>query len=373
MYKPIIAILVLAAGLLTFLYWRQGQHFPAVVSGFVEADEIRVGSRVGGRVAEVAAEEGHRVTTGQLLLRIDPFDLRERLAQAESQFASSRAELERLKAGNRPEEIAQAQARRDLAAANLEKLTNGPRPQEIESARAKLKSVEADFEFADGEAKRVTRLRAESSAATTEFDQAVRNQRTTQAAITAAQQELSLLEQGTRKEDLDVAKASLAEADEALHLLKAGARIEDVNKAAAQAASAEAQVSAIRTQLAELNVLSPCDCVVEAVDLRPGDIIAANAPTLALLDTSRLWVRTYVPESLLGAVRLTQQVDVNIDGVPSAIKGRITFLATEAEFTPRNIQTPEERSKQVFRIKVVLESPPQSTRVGMSADVHFGK
>jgi multidrug resistance efflux pump len=109
---------------------------------------------------------------------------------------------------------------------------------------------------------------------------------------------------------------------------------------------------------------------VEAIDLLPGDLIAPNAPSVSLLDTSRLWVRGYVPEARLGEIRLGQQVPIRVEGLPrESFAGRITFIATQAEFTPRNVQTPEERSKQVFRIKVRVETGAEKLRVGMTADL----
>jgi multidrug resistance efflux pump len=110
--------------------------------------------------------------------------------------------------------------------------------------------------------------------------------------------------------------------------------------------------------------------VVEAIDLHPGDLVAPNAPAVALLDVSHLWVRAYVPESRLGEVRLGQKVPVRVDSFPGRrFSGRLTFIAQEAEFTPRNVQTPEERSKQVFRIKVELDAGRDRLRAGMAADV----
>jgi multidrug resistance efflux pump len=110
--------------------------------------------------------------------------------------------------------------------------------------------------------------------------------------------------------------------------------------------------------------------VVEAIELQPGDLTAPNAPSVSLLDTSRMWVRTYVPQLHLDRVRLGQMLPVAIDALPDlAFTGTVTFIANEGEFTPRNIQTPEERSKQVFRMKVRLDEHLDRLRVGMSADV----
>ena len=138
-------------------------------------------------------------------------------------------------------------------------------------------------------------------------------------------------------------------------------------RAAVNAATADAAV--IERQLEELRVLAPSPGRVEAIDLQPGDLVGAGAPVLSMLDTTNLWVRAYVPEN-----RLTMQVGdeaiVTVDSFPDReFVGIITFIAGEAEFTPSNVQTPEERSKQVFRIKVTLEEGHDVLHPGMPADV----
>jgi multidrug resistance efflux pump len=110
--------------------------------------------------------------------------------------------------------------------------------------------------------------------------------------------------------------------------------------------------------------------VVDAIDLRPGDLVAPNAPAAALLDKSTLWVRAYVPEAHLGHVSIDQRVSVSVDSFAGrSFAAHLTFIAQEAEFTPRNVQTPEERSKQVFRIKVTIDEGLDVLRPGMAADV----
>jgi len=373
MRKVAVISIAIACALVGWLYWRQTRPVPFIVSGFLEADEIRVGSRVGGRVAEVIAQEGQAVRQGEALFRIDPFDLNEQLAEAQARLAGYRADLARLKAGFRKEEIEQARAGRAQAAAALDKAVAGPRAREIDIARERLKSTQANLELARTEHERISRLRAENQAATAEYDRAVREYTAARAEAAAAQQEVALLEEGTRKEDIAQARAALAEADAALKLAESGYRSEDVARAEAQVAAAEAQVAAIETRMKELTVKAPTDCVVEAIDLRPGDLVAPNGPSVSLLDAARLWVRSYVPEARLGQVRLGDVVPVRVDSFPNErFNGRVTYIAQQAEFTPRNIQTPEERSKQVFRVKVTIEGPDKARlRVGMVADVMF--
>lgn len=370
--RPILIVfVVVAAGLVGFLIWQQSRVPPLVVSGFVEADEIRVGSRVGGRVAEVQAAEGQSVAPGESLYTMDPFDLRERLAEAQASHAAAQAEHERLKKGFRPEEIEQARAKRDQWAAELAKLEAGPRKQDIEAAREQVNIARASFEFAEKEHARLARLvEQQQVAAPREYDEAVRMLKSAQGELSAAQQKLSLLEEGSRKEDIARAKASLVEAAEQLKLLESGSRAEDVARAASQVEAAAARVHAIEKQLAELTVSSPCQCVVEAFDLQPGELVSPNQPSISLLDVSKLWVRAYVPEGRLGEIALGDRVPVRVASSGGGdVTGRIVFISREGEFTPRNVQTPEERSKQVFRIKVAIEQGGERLRVGMSADV----
>lgn len=367
----VIAVVV-ALSVIAWHYWQQRRVGPLVVSGFVEADEIRVGSRVGGRVAQVLVSEGQTIRKGDALLTIDPFDMQERLAEAAAMAAAARAEHARLSSGFRREEIEQARARRDRAAATLGKLVAGPRPKEIEIAKEEVKAAEADVEFAESEHARIMQLREGASAGRTEVDAAVRSRKSSRAQLEAAQQRLALLVEGSRAEDVAEARAVLAESEQALRLMESGNRAEDIAAAGSRVAAAEARVAEIERQLGELSLESPCDCVVEAVDLQPGDLVAANGPAMSLLDVSKLWVRAYVPEARLGTVRLGQLVRVGVDSFPGEeFPATVTFVAREAEFTPRNVQTPEERSKQVFRIKATLTSGHDRLRVGMAADVHL--
>lgn len=367
-----ILIVVAGAAAIGWLFYQQTRQTRFIVSGFVEADEVRVGSQIGGRVESVLVDEGQRVTPGTALFTIAPFDWKERLAEAQAQLVSAQAEYTRLKSGYRAEEIAQARARRDRAASVLDRLTAGPRPREIEIARERLKIARANLDLAQSEHTRVTSLREQERAARTEYDIATRELKQTQSEVASAEQEVALLEEGTRLEELAEARAVLAESQQALGLLEGGFRAEDIAQAAAQVAAAEARVGAIRKQMEELSVSAPCDCVVEGVELRPGDLVPAGAPAVTLLDLSRLWIRSYVPESFLGRVKVGQHVPIRIDGYPDRVfTGRISYLASDGEFTPRNIQTPEERSKQVFRVKIYLEEGRELLRVGMAGDVLF--
>jgi multidrug resistance efflux pump len=188
MRKIAVGSVVVAAGIVSWLGWRQSRSTPFVVSGFVEADQIRVGSRVGGRVAAVHITEGERVEVGRRLFELEPFDLRSRLARATAGAAAAKAEWDRLRAGFRREEIEEARARRDLAAAALARLVSGPRAQEIEIARQHLNEARANLEWAEAENERLTKLREEDVAALRELRDTVRFLKTSQAGVAAAEQ-----------------------------------------------------------------------------------------------------------------------------------------------------------------------------------------
>ena len=183
------------------------------------------------------------------------------------------------------------------------------------------------------------------------------------------EQELQLLQRGTRHEEIAEARAELDEAAQALQLAENGFRREDVDKARAQVAAARSAAQVFETQLAELEIRTQVPGIIEALELCPGDLIVPNSPVLALLDTTRLWVRAYVPENRLN-IQLGQTLSVTVDSFPDErFEGEVTYISPQAEFTPSNVQTVEERSKQVFRIKVTLKNGRDRLRSGMAADV----
>lgn len=372
MPKVIAFVVFVAALALGWFYWQEHRFKPLVVSGFIEAHDVRVGSRIGGRVAEVLVEEGANVAANAPLLRLDPFDLKQTLAESEARRGAAAARLDRLVAGYRTEEIEQARAKRDRASANLARLVTGPRPEEIQIARADLESARASSELAQAEFERLEHLRQRDEAAKTEYDRAVRALKAARSDADAAEFRLNLLLEGSRAEDIAEARAAHAEAEQGLRLLETGYRTEEIAQARAELAAADAAVAAIRVRLDETTIASPCDCLVEAIDLRPGDLVAPNAPTVALLDMKTLWVRAYIPESRLGEARVGGPAVITVDSFPGEeFTGRVSFIARDGEFTPRNVQTPEERGRQVFRIKVHIETGIERLRVGMAADLHF--
>jgi HlyD family secretion protein len=200
------------------------------------------------------------------------------------------------------------------------------------------------------------------------MDQSIAELSVAQRTVAVREEELNLLLEGTRPEEIAAAKAQMEGARAAWELHKRGYRQEDIAQAKAQVDAARASLQAIGTQLEELTILAPIDGVIETMELRPGDLVGAGAPVMSMFDTSVLWVRSYLPADLHLVVG--QELPVTIDGFPGeSFSGEVTFIAREAEFTPMNVQTPEERAKQVFRFKVTLREGFRRLRPGMLADV----
>lgn len=372
MWRSVLVIVALVAALVGVLIYSQVRQEPAKASGFIEAHVIRVGSRVGGRVAEVHVAEGQTVKRGDKLVTLEPYDLQEQRAAAEAALTSRVAALELAKAGFRIEEIAQARARRDQLAARLKELEAGPRAQEIAEAVAQLEAAEAVSKLAGLTFEHKRELRARGAATQDELERATQELNSARASAEAARQRLELLRAGTRAEAILQAKAQVEEAEQAWKLRQAGYRPQEVAQAEAARQAAEADLNRLGKQIQELTVTAPVDGVIEAVDLRPGDMVAPQAPVLSIVDVSALWVRAYVPENRLD-LQVGREIQVTTDSHPGErFKARITFVARQAEFTPGNVQTPEERSKQVFRIKATLVEGLDRLRPGMSADVWLG-
>ncbi len=361
-----LALLAIAA-----LYWSQLRGGAQHVSGVVEAEDVRVGSLVGGRLARVCVREGQQVARGELLIVLEPHDWNERLAQAEATLAAATARADEVSAGPRPEELAQARARRDRAAAVLARRIAGPRPLEIQILEQRVARAEADLRKAEFDHNRLTELMSQGAGATEELARARRDLDSATAAVAGARDELALAREGTRTEDIAEARAELATAEAGVALLEAGSRQEQIRWAQAQAQAAQAAVESIRRQLAETSIYAPLNCVVEAIDIQPGDLVAPGAPLLTLLDAENLYVRAYVPQHRLD-ITVGTPLQLRADALPDqAIAGVVSFVSRGAEFTPSNVQTPEERVKQVYRVKIKIE-PSTGLRPGMTVDVLLG-
>ncbi|MGA9774156.1 MAG: efflux RND transporter periplasmic adaptor subunit [Blastocatellia bacterium] len=345
-----------------------------VLSGTIEADEIHIGSKVAGRISAVLVKEGQEVKQGEPMIRFESYDLEARRADAIAAIAEAEANFEKMKNFSRPEEIAQAKAQAEAAWMNLELARNGPRKQEIDVARAELEAANADYEVARSSLARVERLTREGVQSIQDYDNAKAMSDRAGGMREAARQKLNMLQAGTRNEEVQRAEREYRQAAANLQLVQRGARKEDIDAARAQLERARAALQQIETQLGELELKAPADAFVEVFQMRPGDLINPNSPVATLVEINRLWVRVYVPEPELGNVQLSKEVSVNVDTFKSEnFKGTIEHISSRGEFTPRNVQTRDERTHQVFAVRVRVDNSTHKLRAGMAADVNIMK
>ena len=288
-----------------------------VLSGNIEVTDAQLSFKVPGRVIERLVTEGDRVKSGQLVAQMDDTEQQEQLTLRRAELAEAEAAYAALQAGSRPQEIA--------------------------AAEATLHSVEADRDRLRLDLVRQQELRGKDAIADRELE--------------ASQAQFK------------VAEARSAEAAERFKLVQAGPRIEEVAQGRARVDQARAAVALAKTQVENTRLFSPLTGVVLSKNIEPGEYVSPGTPVITVADIANAWVRAYVNETDLGRVRLGQKIAVHTDTFPGkTYEGMVGFIASEAEFTPKTVQTTKERVKLVFRIKIDLANPNDELKPGMPAD-----
>jgi HlyD family secretion protein len=337
-------------------------------SGTVEAKFVNVGSRRGGRVREVLVREGDDVEAHAGLIVLEAGEIAALRVQAEGQLAEAEATLDRVRAGARSEEIAQAKARASQASAAFQQVRKGARSEQIAAAEARLQAAQARVDKAVSDADRVQRLLQSQAVPRADLDDAQATMRSAISERDALRNVLDELTRGARPEEIRQAAARAQEAREAARMTEAGSRVEDVRAAQAKVTEARGRLEQITVDLSELTIRAPHAARVESLDLRPGDLLAQNATAARLLEPGQLFVRIYVPETQLGYVRPGLRVPISVDSFPGrTFRGVVEFVSSEGEFTPRNLQTADERANHVFAARVRIEEGTDVLRAGMTA------
>jgi HlyD family secretion protein len=365
---PLVVAVIVLAGYLGYRAWSAGRPFEW--SGTVEAREISVGSRTGGRVKEVLLKEGDHAEAGQPLVILEPGDLDAQKLMAQAQLDEAQASLDKLKAGARPEEIDEAKARAQTAQSALVEAEHGSRAEEIAGAKAHLAAAQVTLDKAQLDDDRSRKLLAEGAVPQSEVDNADATLRGAVAQRDALSQAMDELVNGVRREEIAQAATRSAEARASEKLVLAGSRVEDIRIAQAQVEAARGHLDQILVMIGELQVRAPRAARVETLDLRPGDILAPNATAAVLLEDDQLYVRIYVPETQIGYARIGSSVPVYVDSFPDqAFAGVIEHIDVQGEYSPRNLQTADERANQVFATRVGLKDGIGTLRAGMSASI----
>jgi multidrug resistance efflux pump len=354
----ILALVLVAAGTAIGFFWPRREAQTLVLPGLVEIQEVRLGSKIGGRVKTIETREGYIASPNQTLVTLDVPELEAQRRQAEARLQQAQFDLEKARNGPRAEEKEAARMAMEAARQRYLRVKNGPRPEEIVQARNDLKSAEADLQLALDRFDRAEQLLKRKAISTEEYEAARSNRDRLRAVVGKMRAYLDQLLRGSRQEDIDEAKAQFDQAQANYNLLLAGT------------AEALGKLQEIEASLREAVVQAPERVVVEVLSVRPGDLVAPNQPMIRVLRADDLWVKAYVPETQLGKVRLNQEVQVTIDSYPDRrFTGTIIQVASEAEFTPRNVQSPDERRYQVFGIKVRVPDPQGIFKSGMAAEV----
>ena len=373
--KPLaIGAIILAAtgtGVGFFLQYSR-ERTELRLPGTVETQEVRLSSRVGGRVREVLVRESQMLEPGQPVVELEMPELDAQRAQLTAQREAAQAVLRKLEKGPRDEEIAAARAAVAAQQARVNRMRKGYRAEEIARASSEVESWRADLENARQELVRERALLDKGATTMAAYDAAVAKHNRLQAQVNAAAANLQLMEAGYRPEEVAETEAELDRLQANLDLLLAGTRQEEIDEVKSKIEGLTAQIDELDVKRAERTVTAPERAIVEILSVRPGDIVAPNQAVARVLRADDLWVKAYISEVDLGRIKLGQKVQVTIDTFPNKrFEGEVTHIASAAEFTPRNVQTIDERRHQVFGFKVRVEDPQGVFKSGMAADVHL--
>ncbi|OGK81903.1 MAG: hypothetical protein A2X52_21445 [Candidatus Rokubacteria bacterium GWC2_70_16] len=343
------------------------------VTGTIEATQVDVSARIAGRIRRLHVKEGDRVAEGQLLAELDDEELRAEVRRQAAVLRTAEATLRDLEAGARREEIEEARATVARSQAQLDDLVAGSRAQEIEEARAGLRSAEATRAWTERDFQRAEALFKKELIAAQEVDRARQAWEVAQAQERTARERLALTLEGTRRHQVDAARAQLKAAQDRLALLLAGARPEQVAAARGQVEQARSSLLLARSRLKEMTLAAPVAGVVLRKSMEAGETANPGVPILTLMDPTEVWVRAYVPEEEVGRIKIGDRARISVDAYAGRVfAGRIAEIASEAEFTPKNVQTKKERVNLVFRIKIAVDNPEGILKPGMPADADVG-
>ena len=381
----VILPVVIIAGILTFFIFFKEKTDPGTlrVSGNIEATDVELGFKIAGRLEECLVNEGDSISKGAVLARLENMDQKIAMALAETNIDRATSVLDELVAGSRPEEIDLSAARVLQARQALLELTRGSRAQEIESAVSDLntalaaeKSAISQLNQAKEDFDRFTILLKQQTVSQRDFDlyrtqyEVAQNKAEEAGArVNVARQNLSLRKEGPRAEQIEKAKAALAQAEAELALTKAGPRQEKIDQAKTMVDEAMEKLNQAKQQLSYTELFAPMDGVILNRSADPGEFLNPSTPVVTLGDIAHPWLRAYVNETDLGRLKLKDKVKVKTDSFPGkTYDGVLSFISSQTEFTPKSVQTFEERVKLMFRIKIELSNPNQELKPGMPAD-----
>jgi membrane fusion protein YbhG len=367
---PLGAVLLLAIATILYFVLHSGRRAPSLqLSGNIEVTDVEVSFKIPGRVQERLVDEGDIVAAGAVVARLESRDLAEQVAMRKAEVQGAAAFLAQLVAGSRPEEIAQSEAIMRQNQARLDELLHGSRTQEIAAAQAAVTRTRADSERARLDYERYARLFEKVNVSAQQYDAAKAGFEMAQARQREAEEQLKLVLEGPRQEQIKQAREALVQAKERYALVRKGPRQEEIDQARARLEQTRQALAVAETQSGYATLTAPLPGVVLSKNVEPGEMVAAGTPVITIGDLEKVWVRAYVNETDLGRVKVGQRATVTTDTYPGKqYTGHVSFIASQAEFTPKSVQTEKERVKLVYRIKIDIMNPQMELKPGMPAD-----
>jgi HlyD family secretion protein len=388
MKKRIIVIIVVLAAVAAGVYaYRSGigraPDNRIVVSGNIELTEVNIAFKTAGRLIERDVVEGDAVKKGQVVARLDRDQLLAQRDREAAGLASAQAQLTQAQTALEWERATLAgdleQRKADLASSEsrLLELKNGSRPQEIQESRAAVEAAQSELDRAKRDWDRSQTLYKNDDISTAQYDQYRNRWESADAALKQAQQREALVQAGPRVEIVQAAQGQVEKMRGALKMAEANTleiqrREQELVTRRAEIERSRASVALIDAQLADTIAYSPVDGVVLVKSADVGEVLGVGTTVVTVGDIDHPWLRGYVNETALGKVKVGAKARITTDSYPGKVyEGRVSFIASEAEFTPKQIQTQEERVKLVYRIKIELDNPRRELKSNMPADAEI--
>lgn len=303
------------------------------VSGHVEVTDVRVAPEIGGRIVALHVKEGDRVEPGTVILRLDTRDIQLAMEGARAEAQAARAQLKLLQAGSRPEDIRQADAQAQSVR------------DDVQAARAELAAAETDLQ-------RFQQLLDANAGSRKQRDDA-RTRR------------------DVARERVQSAESRLRAAEHNVARFRAGPRPQEIEAAHARAAAAAVQVATAEKALSDATVAAPSRGIVSEKLAEVGEVIAPRTPVVVIADLDRAWADVFVPEPVIPRIRIGQPATLFTDAGGSGLPGTVSYISPKAEFTPRNVQTSEERSKLVYRVRISVDNRDGVLKEGMPVEAEI--
>jgi len=380
-----LLFLLVAAFLIYFLIKNQktGEKSGLWVSGSIELTEVDCAFKISGAIEELRFDEGDSVREGDLIARLDDRELQDRREKAEASLRMAESRASQLPIAIEHQErnsqglINQAKAQLAATQARLKELLVGSRPQEIEEARAAVDQARSELRKATLEWERAQRLFKTQTISKQRWDATKAAFEMAKAQHERAREKYKLIKEGPRKETIQAARSEVAQARAGLQVAEATRlRVEELKQelktAQAQVRVARADLNLAETLITETRLCAPISGIVLSKNMERGEIALPGSSILTLGDLKRVWLRAYINEPDLGRITLGQSVEVFTDTYPNKVyPGRLAFISSQSEFTPKQIQTKEERVKLVYRIKIDIDNPLMELKSGMPADARI--